>query len=132
MRLKTMLKTEFDTVFERQWRPVILEGEAQPSFLRAIPEPIRCGIIASGQYLTRVYEAADFIGGSNIVGGIDVYRHSPDDPVALNKDWYAVLPSTEDPTVLLIDGPHKDHEHWIDEIPRRYAGAEVIGEKKRG
>jgi hypothetical protein len=127
MRVKTIPAAEFVTVFERQWRPVVLAGDAQPSFLRAIPEPIRCGIIASGQH---VYEASDFIGGSPIVGGIDVYRYSPDDPVRLNKDWYAVRPSS-DPNFLIVDGPHKDCEHWVNEIPDRYAGAEIIGTKKR-
>jgi len=130
MRVKTMPKTEFDAVFEREWQPVILAEDAQPSFLRAIPEPVRFCFIASGQYLASAYEEADLNRESDIVGGIDVYRRSPDDPVLFNKDWYAVRLSS-DPNFLLVDGPHKDREHWINEIPGRYAGAEVIGAKKR-
>ena len=128
MRVKTIPKTEFDPIFERQWRPVILVGDAQPSFARAIPEAKRYCFIASGQ---DQYRASDFDIESNIVGGYDFYRPSPDDPVALNKDHYTVRFSS-DPDALRIDGPHKDCEHWINEIPSRYTGAEVLGAKKNG
>ena len=30
-----------------------------------------------------------------------------------------------------IDGPYKDNEHWIDEIPERLEGAEILAVPKR-
>lgn len=61
-------------------------------------------------------------------GGIDVWRDAPDDPVAYNKDWYAVLASAAEPEIMFVDGPHKDGEHWSDEIPPRYVDIKVIGD----
>lgn len=57
---------------------------------------------------------------------MDIYRHAADDPVPLNKDWYAIVLS-DDPNVLVVDGPYKDSEHWLSEIPTRYEGAKVTG-----
>jgi hypothetical protein len=56
---------------------------------------------------------------------IEIYRYSPDDPVALNKDWYVVAP-TDSSRVLLVDGPIKDVTHWLGEIPWRYYGIETV------
>jgi hypothetical protein len=60
-----------------------------------------------------------------------VYRLAPDDPVELNKDWYAVLIDPDDDTMLLIDGPIRDEEHWIDELPQRLKGIEVLAVPKK-
>jgi len=67
------------------------------------------------------------------IGGIDVYRGSTDDPVALNKDWYAVLRNA-DAGAFLVEGPIRDREHWLDDLPERLRGIEVIGlvEKPNG
>jgi hypothetical protein len=61
-----------------------------------------------------------------LVGGIDVYRHAPDDPKPLNKDWYAVIDLPEDREHLLVDGPQRDHEHWIDRVPPRLAPKKIL------
>lgn len=45
-----------------------------------------------------------------------MYRYSPDDPVALNRDWYPVISSAS-----------SDSDHWLDKIPERLRGAEVLG-----
>jgi hypothetical protein len=50
-------------------------------------------------------------------------------PVPLNKDWYEVVlqPSGD----LIARGPFKDREHWLNEVPRRYDGIEVLGAIKK-
>lgn len=123
-RRKTIPTTEFEEVFQRCWEPVVLVGDAVPQFAENIPA---CCIIASGE---RISDGFDKSGAGRLVGGIDVYRDAPDDPVALNKDWYAII-STDDTRTLGIDGPKKDKEHWLDEIPARYAGAEIVGSSSR-
>lgn len=37
----------------------------------------------------------------------------------------------EDPTILLVDGPVKDREHWLNEIPDRLNGVEILGIPKK-
>jgi hypothetical protein len=122
-RIKTIMVGEFEEAFRRSWEPVVLMGDALPSFTKSIPA--RC-IIVSGEISSRELYRLHRTSG-RLVGGIDVYRDSPDDPVALNKDWYAVVASSDDPAILLVDGPLKDSEHWLDEIPQRYACAEIVG-----
>jgi hypothetical protein len=61
-----------------------------------------------------------------LIGGIDVYRNSPDDPVALNKDWYAVVTIADTDSMLLVRGPVHDSEHWLNEIPERLKGASIV------
>lgn len=101
--------------------PVELAGEAVPRFLARIPRTVAYRFLASGQH--------DYSSEGALIGGIDVYRHAPDDPVAFNKDWYAVR-ATGDRT-LRVEGPFRDAEHWLDEVPRRYQGIEVLGDKLR-
>ncbi len=129
MAKRKFIRTEnFNAVFAENWNPVVLEGDAMPPFARAIPEAIRCCIIASGQDITNrpLPWSSRIVSSGYLVGGVDIYRHSPDDPVPLNKDWYAIV-STDDPDTLAVDGPHKDQEHWLTKVPERYSGAKVIG-----
>ena len=56
------------------------------------------------------------------VGGIEVYRNDPKDyPYILNKDVYAVI-SGISPSGLIAQGPLKDDEHWLKQMPERYSG----------
>ncbi len=60
------------------------------------------------------------------MGGLDVYRRAPDDPYEPNKDWYAVIAIPESNGMLLVQGPIADSEHWLNQIPKRLEGAEVL------
>ena len=120
MRIKTMLKTEFSQVQDRDWTPVELTGEAVPRFLSGIPCNVAYRFLASGEH--------NYATEGALVGGIDVYRYAPDDPVALNKDWYAVRARGD--ATLRVEGPFKDREHWIDKVPERYDGSEVLNSEK--
>jgi len=118
MRVKTMRMDEFSDIQARNWTPVEFVGDAVPEFLSGVPRHVAFRFLASGEN-----NAAD----SALVGGIDVYRRAPDDPVALNKDWYAVRANADG--VLRVHGPIRDAEHWLDEVPRRYEGIEVLGNR---
>lgn len=112
-----MPKVEFIEVQNRDWTPVELVGDAVPTFLSRVPRHVAFRFLGSGENNNAVEGA--------LVGGIDVYRHSPDDPVALNKDWYSVRVGAD--ACLRVEGPIKDREHWLDEVPERYRGIEVLG-----
>ncbi len=120
MKPKTMPKIEFRDVQDRDWEPVELIGEAVPRFLAGIPRNVACRFLASGQH--------NYAAEGALIGGIDVYRHAPDDPVALNKDWYAVRANSD--ATLRVEGPFRDAEHWLDEVPARYDGIQVLGRRK--
>jgi hypothetical protein len=113
-----MPKDEFIEIQRRNWTPVELTGNAKPKFLSRLPAEKAFRFLASGQE-----SVAD---DDSLVGGIDVYRLAPDDPVNLNKDWYAVRRAAGDST-LRVEGPFKDDEHWLNEVPQRYVGVEVLG-----
>lgn len=132
-RVKKMPLEQFEAVRRRDWVPVGLAGAAVPEWLQGIPlETIHC-IAGSGTLYRRMsYSGGAAIMGGDLIGGIDVYRYAPDDPVELNKDWYAVLIDPDDDTMLLIDGPIRDDEHWIDELPQRLKGIEVLAVPKPG
>lgn len=125
MKLKKMPFAEFEQIRLREWRPVKLEGAAIPPLFAGIPPQLLHSVYASGTFSGAIqYGAGATVSGGDLVGGIDVYRKAPDDPVLLNKDWYAVV--KKDDSHLIIDGPHKDLEHWLNAVPQRLVGAEVL------
>ena len=125
-RRKTIRTSDFLPVFAEEWRPVILEGDAMPPFARSVPEALLCCTIASGQ--DSIATPSRLVRSGYRVGGVEIYRHSPDDPVPLNMDRYTIV-TTGDPETLAVDGPFKDGEHWVTEIPARYQGIKVIGSR---
>jgi hypothetical protein len=132
MKLKLMPVAEFEAVMQRNWIPVKLVGDALPSWMGNIPESIMAEVLVSGAcpMSSRPY-SSEQISSAELIGGIDVYRHSPDDPVPFNKDWYAVIKHPHDPTMLLVDGPQKDAEHWLESIEERCKGLEILGVPKK-
>ena len=61
------------------------------------------------------------------MGSKEVYRYSTDDPVALNRDWHPIITFVSSDSMLLVQGPVSDSDHWLDKIPERLRGAEVLG-----
>jgi hypothetical protein len=133
MKLKRMPLDEFEAVMERNWTPVKLVGEALPSWMDGIPETVMAATLASGVCSTGAssHYSSPKIPSGLLIGGMDVYRHAPDDPVPFNKDWYAIVTHPDDPTMLLVDGPHKDAEHWLESIAERCKGLEILGVPKK-
>lgn len=127
MRIKKMPKAEFLKVMERKWIPVKLLEDARPTWMANIPDDVMNCVYASGIDLLTGMPSEYPLPSGELIGGIDVYRNAPDDPVELNKDWYAVIHAVESEEMLLVAGPYEDHEHWINDIPERLKGAEVLG-----
>lgn len=126
MRIKRMPEDQFHEIMNRNWAPVQVAGEAIPTFLQHIPSDKLHSVYASGGPYTDVVYSGGAIPAGELIGGVDVYRYSPDDPVALNKDWYAVIKTSEVDTIFLVAGPIKDNEHWLNEIPARLADVEIL------
>ena len=126
MRSKIMSIDEFRGILERNWIPVELIGEARPSWMHNIPENIIHSVYASGSGISIPRPNIYPLPAGDLIGGIDIYRNAPNDPVKFNKDWYAVITDSEHDDMLLVCGPYRDNEHWIDEIPERLKGAEIF------
>lgn len=130
-RLKKMPEAEFEEVMKREWQFVQLADGSTPSWLQGLPAEKRAKVMASGTQMPGVSYSSETVPSGQLIGGFDVYRNAPDDPVDYNKDWYAVVKGPETDTMLLIDGPFKDDEHWINDIPERFKGAEVFAVPKK-
>lgn len=127
MRLKKMPEAEFLEIMDRKWAPVELIGDALPTWMENIPRNVINCVYASGIDFPSDMPVENPLPSSDLVGGIDIYRNAPDDPVRLNKDWYSVIRDPESEKMLLVAGPYIDHEHWINDIPERLNGAEILG-----
>ena len=123
-RFKQLSRKQFQEVLNRDWEPVKLIGGAIPHFLKGTPNGLINSIYASGTVFSEHLNEPLVLG--NHIGGIEVYRNAPDDPVNLNKDVYAVFTNTDNDLMLLVYGPMKDKEHWIDEIPDRLDGVDIL------
>jgi hypothetical protein len=132
MKIKKMPLKEFEEILKRDWVPLQLAGDKIPEWAQSIPEGVMGYAYASGTCNPdpQTIHKSKMISSGELIGGIDIYRLAPDDPVELNKDWYAVVRCPDDPTVLLVDGPIKDAEHWLNDIPERLKGAEILGVPK--
>lgn len=127
VRPKKMPLEEFRKVLELEWRPVKLVGNAVPRFLDNLPNGSL--VYASGAlYPGLTYTGQPGTSGGKLVGGLDVYREAPEDAKPLNKDWYPVIKMPGTDGQLLVIGPANDrNDHWMDDIPARLIGAEVLG-----
>ncbi len=126
MRIKKMPEEQFKEVLKRNWTPVQLVGGAIPLWLQGIPQDKLHSIYASGGGGVANSYTDGAIPSGVLIGGIDVYRNAPDDPVELNKDWYPVFSIAEENTIFLVAGPIKDTEHWLNEIPERLDNVEIL------
>ena len=127
MRIKRMPLEQFTDVMKREWTPVQLAGMVIPTWLQNMPGSVLHSVYASGAPFAGTVYVGPGVPSADLVGGIDVYRNAPDDPVELNKDWYAVVTVAGTSSMLLVTGPFKDAEHWLNAIPERLVGAEVLG-----
>jgi len=133
MKLKLMPAVEFKAVMERKWTPVKLVGDALPLWMNGIPETVMAATLASGVQSfdsARSYSSPQIPSGL-LIGGMDIYRYAPGDPVPFNKDWYAIVVHPDNLTMLLVDGPQKDAEHWLESISERCEGLEILGVPKK-
>lgn len=83
MKVKKMPIEEFNEVLKRDWIPVQLLADAKPEWTKNIPEEIVHSIYASGciNISSENNCQSEKISSIDIIGGIDIYRNAPDDPV---------------------------------------------------
>jgi hypothetical protein len=125
-RIKKMPKEQFVEVMKRDWAPVKLESGAIPDWMNGIPHSVLNSVYASGGPFPGLPYPDSNIPSARLLGGIDVYRNAPGDPVDYNKDWYAVLAVSGADSMLLIRGPIFDADHWLDQIPDRLQNVEIL------
>jgi hypothetical protein len=117
--MNIMNQKEFDELISRyEWEPanIILNI---PEFLCNIPAEKLYGVYVSGE--NRNYHKK-----GDIIGGIDVIRKDIKDEARgfpFNKDHYVIIKSEN--SNLIIKGPLKDDEHWINDIPARLKNAKI-------
>lgn len=125
-RFKKISEGDFLEIQKRDWRPVKLERAAIPPLFENIPPQTLNSIYASGCFVQQLPCGNEVVPPGHIIGGFDVYRDAPDDPVALNKDWYLVIYPGDKSGMLLVQGPITPEDHWIDFIPERLQGVEIV------
>jgi len=93
---------EFVEVMKREWGFTELAEGSIPTWLQGIPPEKLARVMASGTQMPGVPYSTDTVPSGQLIGGIDVYRNAPDDPVDYNKDWYAVIKYPGSDGMLLI------------------------------
>ena len=124
LRPKPITKAEFRLIKERNWQSVKLTYDSLPEWMKAIPVPQRAHVYASGGSKIKFNERYE----GYEVGGMDVFRDAKDhpEPVNWNKDHYVIISNPETNDSLLMYGPFKDQEHWINDIPNRLKNVEIL------
>ena len=120
-RIKKAPEEFYKDALSLDYKPVKLSPDAYPNFLKSMP-PERL----NSMYMSGPYESEETYCGKTLIGGMDVYRNAPDDPVKYKKDWYAIFKDPQDARMLLFKGPIKIFdEHWIDELPHRLKNVQI-------
>jgi len=125
-RIKKISEEQFKEIQKRKWAPVVVLKNKIPELLKNIPNDIYEFALASGSLDPDYDYENDYSDGNKIVGGIDVFRNAPDDPVNYNKDHYTVLEHNTTDGMLLVKGPDKETGHWLDDLPTT-SGLEILG-----
>ena len=108
---------EFERISELEWLRVKVEGTPPFSWMANFPADLGYEVYASGSNQPNATHSSPLIPSGQVIGGIDVYRKYPDDPVNYNKDCYAVILDPNNEEWLYIKGPVKDYQHWTDDLP---------------
>ncbi|MCZ7550954.1 MAG: hypothetical protein M5U11_17645 [Anaerolineales bacterium] len=120
MKKKQMSKTEFAKIAERKWVPTLLIGDGRPNWMLGIPDEKLAMTLASGTFIDPRIVEHDGITYSGVVGGMDIYRHDTNDVskgFPINKDHYIIVLDPANDNALLVNGPLKDNEHWLGNLP---------------
>jgi len=129
MQRKIISREKFAKIIKKyKWAPVKLPREHCPTIFKNIPKEKIVIVAASGDFTEPIEEVLHEQNISGVVGGIDVVRWDKNDVKIgkpFNKDHYIVL-ETESDDILIIEGPLKDNEHWLSEIPVRLEKAKIL------
>lgn len=120
MKKKQMSKSEFAKIAERQWVPLLLIGDGRPDWMKGIPEEKLEMVLISGAFIDPRVVEHDGVTYSGVVGGMDIYRQDTKDiekGYPINKDHYIIVLDPKNDNALLVNGPLKDNEHWLEVSP---------------
>jgi hypothetical protein len=121
-----MPRAESEAAMQRNWLPAKLEGEAIPQWLEGLPSTLVHSVYAGGIPIPGLCCSDSDVASADLMGSIEVYRYSPDNLVALNRDWHPIIKFASSDSMLLLRGPISDSDHWLDKIPDRLRGAEIL------
>ncbi|WKZ40511.1 MAG: hypothetical protein QY328_00480 [Anaerolineales bacterium] len=129
MKKKRMSKTELAKIAERTWVPTVLVGDGRPNWMLGIPDEKLAMTLASGTFIDPRIVEHDGITYNGVVGGMDIYRHDANDVskgFPINKDHYIIILDPVNNNALLVNGPLKDNEHWLEKLPDLPEGITII------
>ena len=95
--------------------------------MEGLPSTLVHSVNASGSPIPGLSYSDSDVASADLMGGIEAYRYSPDDPEALNCDWYPIIKFASSDSMLLVRGPISGSDHWLGKIPERLRGADVLG-----
>lgn len=124
-----MSKTELAKIAERTWVPTVLVGDGRPNWMLGIPDEKLAMTLASGTFIDPRIVEHDGITYNGVVGGMDIYRHDANDVskgFPINKDHYIIILDPVNNNALLVNGPLKDNEHWLEKLPDLPEGITII------
>lgn len=125
MRDKFMSYGEFTGVQQYEWSLVRLDLDALPGWMENIPTGIVYGVYASGNSASAIQGSGD---SGFAVGGIDVIRRGTDGRAKFKKDVHRVVSGIHS-SGLVVQGPSRDDEHWVNELPERYCNARTLNDQ---
>jgi len=129
VRYKIMSIEEFKQIVSRNWVPVQYSESNWPTWMKNIPSHKVELVLASGTFIDPRTVLVEGVTISGAVGGMDIYRHDPNDApqgFPINKDHYVLMVDPDSGACLLVAGPYKDNEHWLSELPELPPGITVI------
>jgi hypothetical protein len=119
-REKRMRKEEFSELIQRhQWAPRRLAQSQYPDLFKNIPREKVLWVAISGSF--------EDIRDEGRIGGVSIFRYDESNlekGYPLNKDQYYVLLDDENSNYVVVEGPFKDHEHWLACLPQWLMNAE--------
>ncbi len=111
-------------ILNQNWVRYEIVNEPLFPGLASIPSGVVAHVYFSGSWSSNAPYSSSAVKSGTLIGGAEIFRYSPDDPVNYNKDSYAIV-QIPGSGYVYVDGPFKDHEHWINDIPGRFVGTQI-------
>jgi hypothetical protein len=112
-RQKRMKKDEWHRLISPYgWAPRKLAESQYPKLFENIPKDKVLWVAVSGSFEDTLEK--------DIVGGVSIIRWDEKDleyGCPFNKDQYTVIIDRENSTYVIVEGPFRDHEHWLSNPP---------------
>lgn len=119
-RFKRMKKEKFHKLISRfGWAPRKLAEHQYPQLFKNIPRDKGLWVAVSGSFQD--------IREEDMVGGVSIIRRDEKDlkhGCPFNKDQYHVFIDKENSTYVIVEGPFRDHEHWLSQLPDWFRNAQ--------